>query len=177
MSKECKENELSAAAEKVKHYGFALATVYMCYFTYGIQALILSQNKVNFYTQWGITDPTAGSAAVSMAIAAMGFGKLLSVWIGGELSDRVGRKKFAVAGAVAYIICFTNRRNRLLHRRLLVWRCNIRLLGRSPLPRRTGSRAQIRCLWRYRHQGCRFRYGRYLPHLRCSIQCTSYLAR
>lgn len=107
MSKECKENELSAAAEKVKHYGFALATVYMCYFTYGIQALILSQNKVNFYTQWGITDPTAGSAAVSMAIAAMGFGKLLSVWIGGELSDRVGRKKFAVAGAVAYIICFT----------------------------------------------------------------------
>ena len=57
MSKECKENELSAAAEKVKHYGFALATVYMCYFTYGIQALILSQNKVNFYTQWGITDP------------------------------------------------------------------------------------------------------------------------
>ena len=58
---------MSAAAEKVKHYGFALATVYMCYFTYGIQALILSQNKVNFYTQWGITDPTAGSAAVSMA--------------------------------------------------------------------------------------------------------------
>ena len=98
---------MSAAAEKVKHYGFALATVYMCYFTYGIQALILSQNKVNFYTQWGITEPTAGSAAVSMAIAAMGFGKLLSVWIGGELSDRVGRKKFAVAGAVAYIICFT----------------------------------------------------------------------
>ena len=98
---------MSAAAEKVKHYGFALATVYMCYFTYGIQALILSQNKVNFYTQWGITDPTAGSAAVSMAIDAMGFGKLLSVWIGGELSDRVGRKKFAVAGAVAYIICFT----------------------------------------------------------------------
>ena len=62
---------MSAAAEKVKHYGFALATVYMCYFTYGIQALILSQNKVNFYTQWGITDPTAGSAAVSMAIAAV----------------------------------------------------------------------------------------------------------
>lgn len=61
MSKKCKEEELSAAAEKVKHYGFALATVYMCYFTYGIQALILSQNKVNFYTQWGITDPTAGS--------------------------------------------------------------------------------------------------------------------
>ena len=98
---------MASAVAKAKHYGFALATVYMCYFTYGIQALILSQNKVNFYTQWGITDPTAGSAAVSMAIAWMGFGKLVSVWVGGELSDRVGRKKFAVAGAVAYIICFT----------------------------------------------------------------------
>ena len=95
---------MSAAAEKVKHYGFALATVYMCYFTYGIQALILSQNKVNFYAQWGITDPTAGSAAVSMAIAAMGFGNLLSVCIGGELYDRVERKQFADAGHVAYMI-------------------------------------------------------------------------
>lgn len=91
---------MSAAAEKVKHYGFALATVYMCYFTYGIQALILSQNKVNFYTQWGITDPTAGSAAVSMAIAAMGFGKLLSVWIGGELSDRASDERSSPSQAL-----------------------------------------------------------------------------
>ena len=169
---------MSAAAEKVKHYGFALATVYMCYFTYGIQALILSQNKVNFYTQWGITDPTAGSAAVSMAIAAMGFGKLLSVWIGGELSDRVGRKKFAVAGAVAYIICFTMM---LLATDATACYIAAFLSGVATSgfwdAARTGSRAQIRCLWRYRHQGCRFRYGRYLPYLRCSIQCTSYLAR
>lgn len=98
---------MSAAAEKAKKYGFALATVYMCYFTHGIQALILSQNKVNFYTQWGITDPAAGSAAVSMAITWLGVGKLISVWIGGEFSDRIGRKKFAVTGAVLYVICFT----------------------------------------------------------------------
>lgn len=173
---------MSAAAEKVKHYGFALATVYMCYFTYGIQALILSQNKVNFYTQWGITDPTAGSAAVSMAIAAMGFGKLLSVWIGGELSDRVGRKKFAVAGAgclhhLLHYDAAGNRCNRLLHRRLPVRRCNIWLLGMRPCTPPHKKRAEIRRIRRYRHQGRRFRYGRYLPHLRCSIQRTSYLAR
>ena len=92
---------------KTRNYLFALATVYMCYFTHGIQALVLSQNKVNFYTQWGITDPTAGAAAVSVAITWLGVGKLVSVWIGGELSDRVGRKKFAIAGGVAYVICFS----------------------------------------------------------------------
>ena len=35
-------------AEKVKKYSLALVCVYMCYFTHGIQALVLSQNKVNF---------------------------------------------------------------------------------------------------------------------------------
>ncbi|MDD6652037.1 MAG: MFS transporter [Eggerthellales bacterium] len=94
-------------AEKVKKYSLALVCVYMCYFTHGIQALVLSQNKVNFYTQWGITDPTAGAAAVSMAITWLGVGKLVSVWIGGELSDRVGRKPFAIAGSVLYVICFS----------------------------------------------------------------------
>lgn len=74
--------------------------VYMCYLTHGIQALILGQNNVNFAIQWGydMSDPTsaayaAGIAAVSSAIAATGFGKFISVWIGGEISDRIGRKK------------------------------------------------------------------------------------
>lgn len=91
---------------KAKKYIWSLATVYMCYFTHGIQALILSQNKVNFYTQWGYTDAAAGAAAVSLAITATGFGKFLTVWLGGEISDKIGRKKMAVAGGVLYIICF-----------------------------------------------------------------------
>lgn len=95
------------SAAKAKKYILALVCVYMCYFTHGIQALILSQNKVNFYTQWGITDPTAGAAAVSLCITWLGVGKFVSVWIGGELSDRVGRKPFAIAGGVLYVICFT----------------------------------------------------------------------
>lgn len=89
-----------------KKYLLSLVTVYMCYFTHGMQALILSQNKTNFFQQWGYTDATAGAAAVSMAITAIGFGKFLSVWIGGEFSDRIGRKKMAIAGGVLYIICF-----------------------------------------------------------------------
>ena len=67
---------------------------------------MLSQNQVNFYTQWGYTDPGAGAEAVSLAIAATGLGKFLTVWIGGEVSDRIGRKKMAVAGGILYILCF-----------------------------------------------------------------------
>ena len=91
---------------KAKKYILSLAMVYMAYFTHGIQAIILSQNQVNFYTQWGYTDAVEGAAAVSLAITATGFGKMLTVWLGGEFSDRIGRKKMAVAGGVLYIICF-----------------------------------------------------------------------
>ena len=60
---------------KAKKYILSLAMVYMAYFTHGIQAIILSQNQVNFYTQWGYTDAVEGAAAVSLAITATGFGK------------------------------------------------------------------------------------------------------
>lgn len=91
---------------KAGKYILSLVTVYMCYFTHGMQAIILSQNQSNFYTQWGYTNATEGAAAVSLAITAVGFGKFLSVWIGGEFSDRIGRKKMAVGGGILYIICF-----------------------------------------------------------------------
>lgn len=97
---------MSAAAQLAKKYMFAIATVYMCYLTHGVQAIIFSQNQVNFYTQWGYTDATAGAAAVAMAITWTGVGKFVSVWIGGEVSDRIGRKLPAVLGAVLYVICF-----------------------------------------------------------------------
>ncbi len=97
---------MAKAAAQAKKYLFAIATVYMCYLTHGVQAIILSQNKENFYTQWGYTDPAAGAAAVSMAITLTGVGKFVTVWAGGELSDRIGRKIPAVLGAVLYVICF-----------------------------------------------------------------------
>ena len=91
-----------------------MIAVYMAYLTHGIQALIFSQNKVNFALQWGfdMSDPesaayAAGVAAVSTAIAWTGFGKFCSVWIGGEISDRVGRKKLMIGGAILYVICFS----------------------------------------------------------------------
>ena len=98
---------------KAKKYLWSIICVYMCYLTHGIQALILGQNNVNFAIQWGfdMSNPesaayAAGLAAVSTAIAWTGFGKFVSVWIGGEISDRVGRKKMMIGGAALYIICF-----------------------------------------------------------------------
>ena len=98
---------------KAKKYILSMVTVYMAYLTHGMQALIFSQNQVSFATQWGfdMSDPSSkayalGAAAVSTAIAWTGLGKFLSVWIGGEISDRVGRKKLMIGGAALYVICF-----------------------------------------------------------------------
>lgn len=91
---------------KKKNYILSLITAYMCYFTHGMQAILLSQNQVNFYTQWGFTDPVKGAEAVSLAIAATGLGKFLTVWAGGMISDKVGRKKMTVAGGLLYVLCF-----------------------------------------------------------------------
>ena len=98
---------------KAKKYLWSIICVYFCYLTHGIQAIILSQNNVNFAKQWGfnMTDPqsaayAAGLAAVSTAVAWTGFGKFVSVWIGGEISDHVGRKKLMIGGAALYILCF-----------------------------------------------------------------------
>lgn len=90
---------------KAKKYILSLITIYLCYFTHGMQVLMLSQNKIQFYEKWGYTDPSAGAAAVSMAITALGFGKFLSVWIGGEISDKIGRKIMAITGSILYIVC------------------------------------------------------------------------
>lgn len=98
---------------KAKKYLMSIVCVYMCYLTHGIQAIILSQNNVNFASQWGfdMSNPetsvyAAGLAAVSTAVAWTGFGKFVSVWIGGEISDRIGRKKLMIGGALLYIVCF-----------------------------------------------------------------------
>lgn len=98
---------------KAKKYLWSMVAVYMAYLTHGIQALIFSQNQVAFAMKWGfdMSDPesaayAAGAAAVSTAIAWTGFGKMISVWIGGEISDVIGRKKLMVGGAIIYVLCF-----------------------------------------------------------------------
>ncbi len=89
-----------------KKYLWTLAAVYMAYLTHGIQAIVLQQNKVSFFTQWGFTDAQAGAAAVSAIVAYTGLAKFLSVWICGEISDKIGRKRMIALGAVLYLGSF-----------------------------------------------------------------------
>ena len=48
---------------KAKKYALSMIAVYMAYLTHGIQALIFSQNKINFATQWGfdMTNPESAT--------------------------------------------------------------------------------------------------------------------
>lgn len=89
-----------------KKYLWTLAAVYMAYLTHGIQAIVLQQNKVSFFTQWGFTDAQAGAAAVSAIVAYTGLAKFLSVWICGEISDKIGRKRMIALGAILYLGSF-----------------------------------------------------------------------
>lgn len=91
---------------RAKKYYWTLAVVYMAYLTHGIQAIILSQNKASFFTQWGYTDKTLGAAAVAAVISYTGLAKFLTVWICGELSDKIGRKLMIVIGGCMYAVAF-----------------------------------------------------------------------
>ncbi len=84
-----------------KKYLLTLAVVYLAYLAHGIQAIVLSQNLDNLAIQWG-TD----AAGVYAAISATGLAKFLTVWICGEISDKVGRRPMAVIGAAMYVIFF-----------------------------------------------------------------------
>lgn len=84
-----------------KKYFLTLVVVYLAYLTHGIQAIVLSQNMDNLAVQWG-TD----SAGVLQAIAYTGLAKFVTVWICGEISDKIGRRPMAVIGAICYVVFF-----------------------------------------------------------------------
>ena len=65
---------------KAKKYLWSIICVYFCYLTHGIQAIILSQNNVNFAKQWGfnMSDPQSAAYAagyVAKNIVAAGLAK------------------------------------------------------------------------------------------------------
>ena len=84
-----------------KKYIWALLSVYFAYLTHGIQAIVISQNSANFQQQWGVD-----AGGISGVIAWTGLGKFVSVWICGEISDKIGRKIMIVIGAIMYIAFF-----------------------------------------------------------------------
>ena len=54
---------------RAKKYLWSILCVYFCYLTHGIQAIILSQNNVNFAKRWGfnMADPQSAAYAAGRA--------------------------------------------------------------------------------------------------------------
>ncbi|MDR2892690.1 MAG: MFS transporter [Deltaproteobacteria bacterium] len=85
-----------------KHSFFSTAIcIYLAYFLHGMQAIVISQHRDQFITQWN-TD----LAGVMSVIAWTGLAKFVSVWICGEISDRIGRRPMILIGAMGYVFFF-----------------------------------------------------------------------
>lgn len=85
-----------------KKYLLTAACVYLAYLAHGIQAIIISQLRDEFMVQWS-TD----ISGIFNVIAWTGLGKFLTVWLCGEISDRIGRRPMMLIGSIGYLLFFT----------------------------------------------------------------------
>jgi len=85
-----------------RKYLITAACIYLAYFTHGIQGIIISQLRDQFMVQW-----TTDLAGIWQVIAWTGLGKFLTVWLCGEISDKIGRRLMMLIGAVGYVVFFT----------------------------------------------------------------------
>jgi len=77
-------------------------SLYFNYFIHGIGIVILAQNMTFLGKQWGV-----GNDGVSYIISSLGIGRLLVLYVSGDLSDKLGRKLFINIGIITYFLFFT----------------------------------------------------------------------
>lgn len=77
------------------------ACLYFNYFVHGMGIVILAQNMTVLSRHWHTDD-----AGVSLVISSLGIGRLLVLYIAGNLSDRFGRSFFIKLGIVTYMLFF-----------------------------------------------------------------------
>lgn len=77
-------------------------SLYCNYFIHGIGIVILAQNMTFLGKQWGV-----GNDGVSYIISSLGIGRLLVLYVSGDLSDKLGRKLFINIGIITYLLFFT----------------------------------------------------------------------
>lgn len=77
------------------------ACLYFNYFVHGMGIVILAQNMTVLSRHWH-----TGDAGVSLVISSLGIGRLLVLYIAGNLSDRFGRSFFIKLGIVTYMLFF-----------------------------------------------------------------------
>ena len=77
------------------------ACLYFNYLIHGMAIVILAQNMAVLGRQWHV-----GDAGVSLVISSLGIGRLLVLYVAGDLSDKYGRKLFVRIGIVNYVAFF-----------------------------------------------------------------------
>jgi MFS family permease len=80
-------------------YSFTAIGCYINYFVFGMAYIMIAQN-MSFLTEQFHTD----KAGISFIISAFGLGRLLSLYLGGVWSDKIGRKPFIVAGCLLFAV-------------------------------------------------------------------------
>lgn len=76
-------------------------SLYMNYLVVGMAILILPQNMDTLASQWN-----TNYAGVSAVVSAVGIGRFIVALFSGVLSDKLGRKPFALMGSAIYILFF-----------------------------------------------------------------------
>ena len=86
---------------KENPYKFTVLALYVNYILQGMAAIILSQNMMGLIEQMNTT-----VSQFALVISAIGFGRVLSLYTAGRLSDKYGRKLVVNIGMVCYIFFF-----------------------------------------------------------------------
>lgn len=86
---------------KSKKYLSTAAVIYLSYLIHGIALIILSQNITQLQVQMN-TD----YAGIMFVVSGLGIGKLVTQYLGGVWSDKIGRRPFMFLSVALYAIFF-----------------------------------------------------------------------
>ena len=137
---------------KAKKYLWSIICVYFCYLTHGIQAIILSQNNVNFAKQWGFNMSDPQSAAYAAGTCSSKYSSCMDrISVNSSVCGSVersltasGRKKLMIGGAIIIYhllpwILIYKQCSSCFYLRICCRSCNIRILGCIRISGCTGS--------------------------------------
>lgn len=84
---------------KKENYVGAATSVYLNYAVVGVATIFISQYRDFFIKAWNTT-----AAGLSMVLAGVGLGRILTILLAGAVSDKIGRKKTLLIALVCDIL-------------------------------------------------------------------------
>nr|MDF9462871.1 MFS transporter [Lactobacillus amylovorus] len=84
---------------KKEHYVGAAASVYLNYAVVGAATIFISQYREVLAKAWN-----ASATAISLVMAMVGLGRIITILFAGAISDKIGRRKTLLIALVCDII-------------------------------------------------------------------------